>query len=107
MIAMYKKIAMLGGKNSILPFKGLGIDVYPVTDLEEARQQIEALAKECGVIFVTERIAEQLEDTIRKYDHMPVPAIIPIPSSTGSLGIGMNRIQRNVEKAIGMNILED
>ena len=33
---MNKKIAMMGGKNSILPFKGLGIDIYPVDDLEEA-----------------------------------------------------------------------
>lgn len=104
---MYKKIGMMGGKDSILPFKGLGIDVFPVTDLEEARRQIESLADEYGVIFITERVAEQLEDTIAQYDKYPTPAIIPIPSSTGSLGIGMERIHQNVEKAIGMNILDD
>ncbi|MDN6492029.1 MAG: V-type ATP synthase subunit F [Leuconostoc sp.] len=99
---MYKKIGMMGGKDSILPFKGLGIDIFPVTDLTEARQQIEAMAEDYGVIFVTERVAEQLEDTIAQYDSQPTPAIIPIPSSTGSLGIGMDRIHKNVEKAIGM-----
>jgi len=104
---MYKKIGMLGGKDSILPFKGLGIDVYPTSDLEEAKQQIKAMADDYGVIFITERVAEQLEDTIAQYDSKPTPAIIPIPSSTGSLGIGMDRIQQNVEKAIGMNILDD
>lgn len=104
---MYKKIGMIGGKDSILPFKGLGIDVFPTSDLEEAKKQIKEIADDYGVIFITERVAEQLEDTIAQYDSQPTPAIIPIPSSTGSLGIGMDRIQQNVEKAIGMNILDD
>ncbi|BAK93617.1 V-type Na(+)-transporting ATPase subunit G [Tetragenococcus halophilus subsp. halophilus] len=104
---MYKKIGMMGGKDSILPFKGLGIDVFPVTDLDEARQQIEAMAEDYGVIFITERVAQQLEETIAQYDGQPTPAIIPIPSSTGNLNIGMDRIHKNVEKAIGMNILDD
>ncbi|MGX7195933.1 V-type ATP synthase subunit F [Enterococcus olivae] len=104
---MYKKIGMLGGKNSILPFKGLGIDVFPISSIEQARLLLIEMAEEYGVIFITERLTEQLEETIAQYDSRPTPAIIPIPSSTGSLGIGMDRIQRNVEKAIGMNILDD
>lgn len=48
---MYKKIGMLGGKDSILPFKGLGIDVFPVTDLEEAKQQIKKMADDYGAIL--------------------------------------------------------
>lgn len=104
---MYKKIGMLGGKDSILPFKGLGIDVFPITDLDVARQLLIDMADEYGVIFITERITEQLEETIAMFDDRPVPAIIPIPSSTGSLGIGIDRIQKNVEKAVGMNILDD
>ena len=104
---MYKKIGMLGGKNSILPFKGLGIDVFPITDLEEARQLLLEMAEEYGVIFITERVVEQLEETIAQFDNQPTPAIIPIPSSSGSLNIGMNRMKKNVEKAVGMNILDD
>ena len=96
----------MGGKNSILPFKGLGIDIYPVDDLEEAAQQLQEMAEDYGVIFLTERLIEQLESIIRQYEELPTPAIIPIPSSTGSLGIGMARIQQNVEKAAGMNILD-
>lgn len=104
---MYKKIAMMGGKNSILPFKGLGMDIFPVTDLKKARHQLETIAAEYGVIFITERVVEQLEETVAAFDAQPTPAIIPIPSSTGSLGIGRKRIQKNVEKAIGMNILDE
>ena len=93
-------------KTSVLPFKGLGIDIYPVDDLEEAAQQLQEMAEDYGVIFLTERLIEQLESIIRQYEELPTPAIIPIPSSTGSLGIGMARIQQNVEKAVGMNILD-
>ncbi len=104
---MYKKIGMLGGKDSILPFKGIGIDVFYVNDLEEARLQLIKMAPDYGVIFITERVVEQLAETVALYDSEKTPAIIPIPSSTGSVGIGMARIQHNVEKAIGMNILEE
>lgn len=104
---MYKKIGMLGGKNSILPFKGLGIDVFPVTSLSDAKKQLASMAEAYGVIFITERIVEQLEAEIAIYDDELTPAIIPIPSSTGSLGIGMARLHKNVEQAIGMSILED
>lgn len=104
---MYKKIGMLGGKNSILPFKGLGIDVFPVTSLAEAKKQLVSMAESYGVIFITERIVEQLEEEIAVYDNELTPAIIPIPSSTGSLGIGMARLHKNVEQAIGMSILQD
>lgn len=83
---MHKKIAMMGGKNSILPFKGLGIDIFPVSDLDEAAQQLEEMAEAYGVIFLTERLIEQLEPIVRRYEEVPTPAIIPIPSSTGSLG---------------------
>lgn len=102
---MSKKIAMMGGKDSILPFKGIGIDVFPVTDIGDAKETIKSLASDYGVIFLTERVAEQLPETVALYDDQIAPAIILIPSSTGSLGIGMKRIQENVEKAVGQDIL--
>ena len=60
-----------------------------------------------GVIFITERIVEQLEAEIAIYDNALTPAIIPIPSSSGTLGIGMARLHKNVEQAIGMAILQE
>ena len=46
-----------------------------------------------------------MSDTIRRYDALLTPAIILIPNHSGSLGIGKKRIQDNVEKAVGQNIL--
>ncbi|MCR1933621.1 V-type ATP synthase subunit F [Clostridium tepidum] len=102
---MYK-IGVVGDKDSILAFKALGIDVYPVTEPDEARITINKMAAEkYAIIFVTEQIAKDLEETIERYNRELIPAVILIPSNQGSLNIGMKRINDNVEKAVGVNIL--
>ncbi|NFL77407.1 V-type ATP synthase subunit F [Clostridium sporogenes] len=102
---MYK-IGVVGDKDSILAFKALGIDVYPVTEPDEARITINKMAAEkYAIIFVTEQIAKNLEETIERYNRELIPAVILIPSNQGSLNIAMQRINDNVEKAVGVNIL--
>ena len=34
---MYKKIGVVGDKDSVLAFKAIGIDVFPVVEADEAR----------------------------------------------------------------------
>ncbi|EJP6470899.1 V-type ATP synthase subunit F [Clostridium sp. FAM 1755] len=104
-MSMYK-IGVVGDKDSILAFKALGVDVYPVNEPDEARITINKMAAEkYAIIFVTEQIAKDLEETIERYNRELIPAVILIPSNQGSLNIGMQRINDNVEKAVGVNIL--
>ena len=58
-----------------------------------------------AVIFVTEQVAKDIEETIERYNKMVLPAVILIPSNQGTLNIGTQRISDNVEKAVGVNIL--
>lgn len=103
---MSHKIGVIGDKNSVLVYRMLGFDVFFASEPEEASAKIDELANEnYGVIYVTEAIAEDIMDTIRKYDEEMLPAIILIPDHTGSRNIGKNRVQENVEKAVGQNIL--
>lgn len=105
MIYMYK-VAVVGDKDSILGFKALGIDAFPVFDGDEARKAVDNLArKDYGIIFITEQMASLIPDTIERYNNKMIPAVILIPSNQGTLDIGMNRIRDNVEKAVGINIL--
>ncbi len=99
------KIAVLGDKDSILAFKAIGIEVFPVNEDEEAAETLKKLARKYSVIFVTEDIAIKINDVIERYKAKPYPAVIPIPSSRGSNGYGMDSIHKNVEKAIGADIL--
>ena len=105
---MYK-IGVIGDKDSILFFKAIGMDVYPVmeAEVEENRKLIDRLAREgYGIIFITEQIAQTVNETIDRYNNQPIPGIILIPSNQGSQGIGLARVQENVERAVGMNILD-
>jgi V/A-type H+-transporting ATPase subunit F len=102
---MYK-LGVVGDKDSVLAFKAIGIDVYPVVGAEEARKTIDKMAMDkYAVIFVTEQVAQNIEETIERYNRQMLPAVILIPSNQGSLDIGMQRIKDNVEKAVGVNIL--
>ena len=103
---MYKKIGVVGDKDSVLAFKALGIDVFPVVEDEEARKTIDKLAMTgYAVIFVTEHVAKNIEETIERYTRQVLPAVILIPPNQGTLNIGKQRISDNVEKAVGVNIL--
>lgn len=103
---MYKKIGVVGDKDSVLAFKALGVDVFPVIEIEEARKTVDKLAMtDYAVIFITEQVAKDIEETIERYNNKVLPAVILIPSNQGTLNIGSKRISENVEKAVGVNIL--
>ncbi|WP_124057645.1 V-type ATP synthase subunit F [Vaginisenegalia massiliensis] len=100
------KIGVVGNRDAILPFRLVGLQIHPVTTGQEARTTIDRLAKEdYGIIYLTEDYAQLIPETIAYYDTVPTPALILIPTHHGSLGIGLQRVQDNVEKAVGQNIL--
>ena len=102
---MYK-IGVIGDKDSILAFKAIGIDTFTAIDKKDAEKLVKNLAGEdYGVIFITESLAQLIQETIDKYRESMTPAIILIPSNKGSMGIGLADINRSVEKAVGANIL--
>ena len=87
-------------------FRALGLDTYPVTSVDEAREKVRELAKtNCAVIYLTEQLAKDMEDVISRYKDEIRPAIILIPGKEGSLGIGMANVKTAVERAVGADIL--
>lgn len=99
-------IGVIGDKDSVLGFKALGLNVFiPESDIE-VRRTIERLAAEdYGIIFITEQMATKALETINRFNDKVTPAIIMIPSNQGTLNIGIDRINKSVEKALGSNIL--
>lgn len=102
---MYK-IGVVGENDSVFIFKFLGLDIFTCESAEEASKIINKLVFEnYAIVFITETIAKEVEDIIDRYRKKYIPSIVLIPSSKGSLGIGISKINDNVEKAIGVNIL--
>lgn len=105
-MAVTYPIAVIGDWESVMGFRALGLDTYPVTSVEEAKKCVHELAKtDCAVIYLTEALAKDMEDVLSRYKDELRPAIILIPGREGSLGIGKNNIQRAIERAVGADIL--
>ncbi len=101
---MYK-IAVIGDSDSVLGFKALGLDVYPVESVDQAKRTIHRLAKEnYAVIYLTEQLAVHMDEVLNRYKDELTPAIILIPGKEGSLGIGMANVKKSVERAVGADI---
>ena len=102
---MYK-IGVIGDRESILGFKAVGLEVFPVDDPETARKTLKRIAKEdFAIIYITEQIYQYLLKDVDEYTDSRLPAIIPVPGKDGTLGIGMTSVKKSVERAVGADIL--
>jgi len=100
------KVAVMGDQDSIYGYKTLGLSVFPETDKEEAIKKLKSLADGgYAVIFITEKLADQIQEVIDHYRNMFLPAIILIPGVSGNTGKGMNAVKKSVEQAVGSDIL--
>jgi V/A-type H+-transporting ATPase subunit F len=102
---MYK-IGVIGDRESILGFKAVGLDVFPIDDPEEAKKILKRIAKEdFAIIYITEQLYQFMMEEVDEYTDSRLPAIIPIPGKDGTLGIGMTSVKKSVERAVGADIL--
>ena len=100
------KIGIIGDADSVLGFKAFGLEAHAVLNKDEAAATLHRIVKDdYGIIFITERYYKELEEEIAKYSEQRIPAIIAIPGSDGSYGIGLSNVKRAVEKAVGADIL--
>ena len=100
------KIGVIGDRDSVLLFKAVGLDVFFEDEGVSANRTLHRLAREGYVtIFVTEKLFAACAETIEEFKSQAYPAIIPIPDNQGSRGVGAEALRKNVEKAVGMDIL--
>ncbi len=100
------KIALIGEKEIIIGFNLVGLKLFPVTKSEEA---IKALA-DCAqgnyaIVFITNEIAQTMIEDIEKYQKVSSMTICILPSRTKETALSINILRKNVEKAVGTDIL--
>lgn len=109
MRVMYK-IGVIGGPETVIGFKALGLDTFPVESADEAKKLLREITAEddsYAILYIQENLAAQIRQEIDKFKDSPVPAIILIPGREGSLGLGQQALKEAVERAVGTNILGD
>lgn len=100
------KVAVMGDYDSIYGFNTLGLDTFPITEAEEAAHLLKRLAGgEYAIIYITESLAEKIDNTIERYREKVSPAIILIPGVKGNTGAGVQGVKDCVEQAIGSDIV--
>ncbi|MDR2606406.1 MAG: V-type ATP synthase subunit F [Oscillospiraceae bacterium] len=104
---MYK-IAIIGGADTVIGFKALGLEPHPVSSDEEARAEFKKLTghdERYAIIYLEERLAKPLAAEIAKFNDKVTPAVILIPGREGSMGLSMSAIHDAALRAIGTDIL--
>lgn len=109
MILMFK-IGVMGGPDTVIGFKALGLDTFAVDNKDEAKRIMNKITdadSEYAIIYLEENLAEALANEIKRVKDRPTPAIILIPGREGSIGLGQSALKAAVERAVGTNILGD
>lgn len=104
------KIAVIGGRETVMGFKALGLETCPAANAQEAREALRHLTRESeeyAILYIEETLAAQLTAEISRFKDSLTPAIILIPGREGSIGLGRTALKDAVERAVGTNILGD
>lgn len=101
------KLAVIGDSESVTAFMAIGAAVFKVDDEYRAADVLRTIAAtdEYAVVLVTENYAAKMDKLMEKLARRPFPAVLSIPGATGSNGFGMAGLKRDVEKAVGVDVL--
>ena len=100
-----KNIAVIGDAATIRCFKAVGVSTLKASTAAEVNKALERIYKEnYAVVFITEQLQPLILATMADLFARSLISLVLIPSSKGSLGIGLSRLSEIVNKAVGVNI---
>lgn len=101
------KIVIIGEKADILPYQSIGVEIEPVKTISETVNILRKTAQDSsvGIILITEDMAEQCLDTIAELRNKMAKAITIIPTRQGSRHISEMELNKEIGRAVGMDIL--
>ncbi|MFC1571506.1 V-type ATP synthase subunit F [Candidatus Margulisiibacteriota bacterium] len=102
-----RSIKIIAPKYIVSPLAILGLETYPADSEAEALPALEKATakKEPALIFITERLAVDLQGEIEKLNKKPGLNICLIPDNQGSTGLASRQIQNLLKKSIGAEVV--
>ncbi|HOW54744.1 MAG TPA: V-type ATP synthase subunit F [Syntrophorhabdaceae bacterium] len=102
------KAYIVGEKNLILGFKGIGFEIVPVSDPEDLAEELFMLSRNSnvGLILVTESMASQSPEAIREFRSRSNVILTVIPMQEGGERTGYNEMRRAVERSMGIDLFK-
>ncbi len=96
------KIAIIGDATSVAGFRPLGFATYALERPEDAREAWPGVIDgDFAVIFVTEPVYAVISDLIAATADRPAPAVTVIPGVGSSGGVGGDKLDRAIVRALG------
>ncbi|MBI5677149.1 MAG: hypothetical protein HZC52_01350 [Planctomycetes bacterium] len=101
------KIVIIGEKNDILPYQSIGVGIEPVKTTADTVSALRKTAQNplVAIILITENMAEQCIDTITELRSKTAKVITIISTEQGSRQISMLELNKEIGRAVGMDIL--
>jgi len=98
-------VAIVGDTTSVAGFGPLGLAVYAVEEPAQARELWSELTDgRYGVVFVTEQVYEAVSDLAAESADRPVPAVTVIPGAGSPGGVGREKLERAIVRALGTTV---
>jgi len=111
---MKKKVVVVGKKDMTLGFSLAGIDdTFTPADEYESKKRIDKLLEspEVGVILLSESIAEEIREHIRKKERERngtiYPIIVEIPDKEGAIKDKEDPLKGKIKRAVGIDITSE
>ncbi len=102
------KIGAIGENDVMLIFKAIGVDVFPVEKVDQASEILNKLVKSgYGIIFITEYLAKNLDDQIKKYLSLPLPSIVVLPGLKERNDYAIELLRKSIIKAVGVDVMKE
>ncbi len=101
------KIVVVGDTDTAVGLKLAGVsEAYVVNDKQEAESIIKKLSQteDIGLIIITEKIANQVRDAIRKILEQDLPILVEIPDKYGPVSGETDIIRDLIRKAVGIDL---
>ena len=101
---MIGKMAIVGNGDGIMVFKAAGVSTFPAENEKKARDVLRKIAREYQIIFLTEDLAKNMVEFLKRFDEEPYPVVVSVPSGESN-GYGMEVLKNAMERALGVDIL--
>jgi V/A-type H+/Na+-transporting ATPase subunit F len=98
------KVAVIGDRDSVLGFSALGVAVMTPAPEKVRDAVIKAVKDEVMVLFITEKMAETVSDLLEDLAERPFPTVVMIPDASGSMGLGLKKLDDIIVRAVGSRI---
>lgn len=109
------KIAVIGPASVTSIFRATGAHVFNATTGEEAltilkeikKETVDAIDSAYAVVVILENLVADIRvEDYEKVTLGSLPAVVAVPGFEGSSGVGIEKLARLAQKAVGSNILK-